>query len=504
MPKSSQPPRPKKRRNHTGSIVVLLIIIALLIAGIAGMIYLCINITSAPVKVERNDSFISAMLGMLNKQVENIPDISIPNSTSAPSTEPPTEPPTEPETEPPTTMPEPEHVVATATISSTGDVLMHMPVVNSGLRSGGVYDFEPIFRYVKEYTSAADLALANLETTLCGTDNGYSYSGFPNFNCPDEIVDGLADAGFDILLTANNHSYDTGLVGYKRNIETVRDRGLGNLGTMLTAEEPKYLVQNVNGINIGMVCYTYATSVSADGRPSLNGMPQISEQGLCNYFTYDNLPRFYEEVESYIAGMRDSGAEAIVLYIHWGAEYVTFVRDQERAIAQKLCDLGVDVIIGGHPHVIEPIELLTSETDPEHKTVVLYSMGNAVSNQRLGNLSMINTAHTEDGILFNITFSKYSDNTVYLESVDVIPCWVYLRNNKSPVEYNILPLDTSTEDQWIEKYDLSQTTFNAAKLSYNRTMDIVGQGLEASQEYLAAQKEQREADYLAAVMAPAA
>ena len=273
---------------------------------------------------------------------------------------------------------------------------------------------------------------------------------------------------------------------------------------MLTAEEPKYVVQNVNGINIGMICYTYATSVSEDGRPSLNGMPKISEPGLCNYFTYENLPAFYEEAKANIAAMREGGAEAIVFYLHWGTEYVLFARDRERAIAQELCNMGVDVIVGGHPHVIEPIELLTSTTDPEQKTVVLYSMGNAVSNQRLGNLSMINTAHTEDGLLFNITFSKYSDDTVYLENVDVLPCWVYLRNNKAPVEFNILPLDLSTEDQWMEKYNLNETTFNAARRSYDRTMEIVGAGLQESQEYLAAQKEQREADYLAAVMELAA
>ena len=83
--------------------------------------------------------------------------------------------------------------------------------------------------------------------------------------------------------------------------------------------------------------------------------------------------------------MKAAGAEATMIYMHWGVEYVTYAREQEQAIAQQLCDMGIDVIVGGHPHVVEPVDLLQSTVDPEHKTVILYSMGNAVSNQRLGN-----------------------------------------------------------------------------------------------------------------------
>ena len=103
------------------------------------------------------------------------------------------------ETEPPETEPpEPEHVVSRAQIAVTGDILMHMPVINTGLRSDGSYNFDSIFRYLTPYSSAADYAAANLETTLCGTDKGYKYSGYPAFNCPDEIVDALKKAGFDL------------------------------------------------------------------------------------------------------------------------------------------------------------------------------------------------------------------------------------------------------------------------------------------------------------------
>ena len=426
----------------------------------------------------------------------NLP-ISIPGTTETTA-------PVETTTAPPeTTMPEPEHVIATATISTTGDLLMHMPVVNSGLESDGSYNFDDTFQYLKEYVEAADYAAANLETTLAGTDNGYKYSGYPHFNCPDEIVDGVRDAGFDMLLTVNNHSYDTTLVGYKRTLEVIRDKELATLGTMLDAQEPKYVVQDINGIKIGMMAYTYATGVTSDGRPSLNGNAAMKEAGICNYFTYENLPAFYDEVQGHLDAMKEEGAEATMLFIHWGVEYQTKQNQQQSTIAQELCDLGIDVIVGGHPHVIQPVDLLTSTTDPEHKTVCLYSLGNAVSNQRLGNISYVKTSHTEDGMLFSVTFSKYSDGSVHLEGTDILPTWVHMTTSGAR-EYYILPLDDEITEQWQEKYSLSDTYFNNAQRSYTRTMDIVEDGLIECQEYLEFQKTLREWQYLADVNPEAA
>ena len=498
MPYQPQSPRRKKnQRGHTVAIAVCLVIIAALIVGTAVLIRMCLNISANPPE-GGGSSFLSSLFDRFSSDKPSQSEEKEPGDVTVPITATPTE------TEPPeTTMPEPEHVVATATITSTGDILMHMPVVDTGRQSDGSYNFESIFRYVKEYTIAADYAAANLETTLCGTDNGFKYSGYPNFNCPDEIIDSLSDAGFDLLLTANNHSYDTTLVGYKRTLEVVRDRGLDTMGTYASPEETKWQVKDLNGIQIGMLCYTYANAVGAKGNPRLNLNAELPESGICNFFTYDNLDAFYAEVEGYLEEMKNAGAEATVVYMHWGEEYQLSPNNYQTTMAQKLCDMGVDVIIGGHPHVIQPVDLLTSPTDENHKTVILYSMGNAVSNQRLGNISTINTAHTEDGILFNVTFSKYSDGTVYLESVDLIPCWVNLITSGSR-EYNILPLDDSTRDNWQEKFNLSDNALSAAQRSYDRTMAIVGSGLEKAQDYLENQKELREANYLAAVMNPAA
>ncbi len=439
----------------------------------------------------------AAVIGMIIR-TDSAGHASAPTEGPTIATEP--EAPTETETEPPTTtMPEPEHVVSTATILSTGDLVMHIPVVNTGLQSDGSYNFDSIFRYITDYVNAADYSVVNLETTFAGTDNGFPYAGYPRFNCPDALANATKSAGFDMLLTANNHSFDTTLVGYKRTLEVVRELGLETLGTYLSADEQKWTIEEINGIKVGMLCYTYATGLGPKGTPRLNGNAEIGEAGICNYFTYDNLPAFYSEVQGYLDEMKAAGAEATMIYMHWGVEYVLAPNEYQTAMAQKLCDLGFDVIIGGHPHVVQPVDLLQSNEDPDHKTVVLYSMGNAVSNQRMGNISSISTPHTEDGILFSVTFSKYSDDTVYLENVSAIPTWVNLNSNNGSRQYNIVPLDDSIRSEWMSKFNMTENEYNSAQRSYDRTSQLVDEGIAKSQEYLSQQKQARDAAYLAAV-----
>ena len=406
----------------------------------------------------------------------------------------PTEPPA---TEPPTTLPpEPEHVVATAAIGTVGDLLMHKPVFDSCWQSDGSYNFESIFRYIREDISALDYAIANLETTF-GGDN-YKYQGNPAFNCPDALADYVAEAGFDMLLTANNHAGDTMGPGITRTVERVRESGLTALGTQLNGDEPKFALVDINGIRIGMVCYTW--SYSGDGNSfSLNGLSPVKDEGQVNYFVNSNPDKLYNEAEQIMAQMKAQGAEATMMFIHWGVEYVMKENALQDTIAQRLCNMGFDVIVGGHPHVVQPVDLLTSQVDPDHKTVVIYSLGNAVSNQRTGISDLFPPGYTEDGVLFNVTFCKYSDGTVYLQDVDVIPTWVDLRTTSGRY-YHILPLDGSRQDQWQEELDLSDVGLAAATRSYNRTMGIVGEGLNLAKQYLADAQENRDANYLAAAV----
>ncbi|MGM9549210.1 MAG: CapA family protein [Faecousia sp.] len=379
--------------------------------------------------------------------------------------------------------------VASATVGVQGDLLMHKPVIKACTLEDGGYDFESIFRYVAEYTAGCDYSVANLETTLGG--DGYPYQGYPDFNCPDEIAKAAKDAGLDMLLTVNNHSSDTTTDGILRTVTRVREIGLTPLGTQLSDDEPKYAVVDVEGIQVGMTAYTYATS-EKDGRPSLNFEPEVTQTGLVNYYTEGNLERFYSEVQSVLTQMKATGAETTMLYIHWGTEYSLQADATQRTIAQKLCDLGVDVIVGGHPHVVEPMELLTSASDPDHKTVVIYSLGNAVSNQRR-DLMELNTGHTEDGALFTVTFEKYPDGGVYVADVGVMPTWVNMSSVNGKLEYNILPLDDARRGQWQSLYSLDEALFASAAASYDRTMSIVGPGLEQCRSYLAQAKQAREA-----------
>ena len=470
----------RKKQKGSGLRAVLIILIMLLIAAIGVMVWLCVRLVTAP------------------QAAQTVPTPA-PTEIIAFPTAAPTE-----ATVPETTVPkEPEHVVSTATILSIGDLLMHGQLITDAKQDDGSYDFSYIFPYITEYATAADFAVANLETTLAGTAK--PYQGNPMFNCPDEIVDAAKNAGFDMLLTANNHSYDSQQAGFERTIRTVREKGLINLGTMLSGDEPKFVVQEINGIKVGMTVFTYEDSVVGNKVPALNYNPmQAGGYDIINCFRHSDPEPFYAELETQIQGMREQGAEAIVVYMHWGQENKLQPNASQQAMAQRMCDLGVDVIVGGHPHVVEPVELLESTVNPEHRTVCLYSMGNAVSNQRLGLLKSISTAHTEDGVMFSITFSKYSDGTVYLEDVDLIPTWVraidangntVVRQSATIRRYEILPLDDSRRSQWQELFGLDDSTLTQCNDSWQRTMDIVGDGMTQSRDYLHAEKIAREANY---------
>lgn len=458
------------RNQKSGGLAkaLLIVLILLLIAATAFLIWLCID--------------------MVNTQPQQIqtPQVTI---------ELPTEVTTQPleTTEPPTTAPpEPEHVVATATIASQGDLLMHKPVFDTCRQSDGSYDFSSIFRYSKELVSSYDYALANLETTFGG--DGYPYQGNPAFNCPDGLMAAVVDTGYDMLLTANNHAGDTMGDGITRTVEKVREAGLTALGSQLS-EEPRYSIVEVNGIQIGMVCYTWA--YSGDGnRFSLNGLTPVKDVGQMNYFTNSNPDKLYNEAEQIIADMKAAGAEATMIFLHWGQEYQITENASQQKMAQRLCDMGFDVIVGGHPHVVQPMALLESTVDPNHKTICIYSLGNAVSNQRTGVSSLFPAGYTEDGVLFTVTFEKYSDGTVYVSAADVIPTWVNMNSNNGSREYNILPLEKAKEEQWTEAFGLTSGQFSAAQKSYDRTMGIVGEGLSACQSYLEQAKADRESYYL--------
>ena len=363
----------------------------------------------------------------------------------------------------------PESKEITATILNTGDILLHDNVLWGAKQSDGSYNFSQLFKFARPYITKADYAVANLEVTLGGTEAG-NYRGYPGFNSPDSILDYVKADGFDMLLTANNHCLDTGLAGMKRTAKQIKTSGLDILGTKETTSDPMYVVKNINGIKIGMVAYTYGTNSSAAGADE-----------LINYFSSANLPAFYSEAQSVIDDMKQNGAEAIVFYMHWGNEYQTKPNVYQKDIAQKLCNMGVDVIVGGHPHVLQPIELIHSE-DSQNTTVCLYSMGNAISNQRISEMTgLCETGHTEDGVLFSYTFTKDQSGDVSLTAVDIIPTWVDRYGERGSYQYTMYPLENMA---MAENYDLDAATVQKAKDSYERTRKIMSDGLSVCQQHL--------------------
>ena len=260
-------------------------------------------------------------------------------------------------TEPPGPVP-----VATATVGSSGDILIHKPVLQAARQKDNTYDFTSMFALVSPYVKKMDYSAINVELAV-------SRSGFDTpemqFRIPPSLITAVSGAGYRLGLLANNHAGDAGSQGYITTREVLTENGMDFIGTRGAVADKRYLVKDVGGIKIGLVNYTYGQDTSSNS--------------LINRFSDSNLELFYTDMQRQIADMKADGAEAIVLYIHWGYEYFLTPNRNQTAVAEKMCELGVDVIIGGHPHKIQPLELITA--DNGNQAVCLYSMGNFLSNQ---------------------------------------------------------------------------------------------------------------------------
>ena len=362
-----------------------------------------------------------------------------------------------------------------ATVLSIGDIMCHSHQLEGAKTSDG-YDFSAFFKELSPYFQKYDLCVGNLELTFGGTESG-SYRGYPSFNTPDQLADTIKSSGINLLMTSNNHSYDTGLFGLKRTAQVLKEKQIEYTGTRELETEPKYLVKDINGIKIGIVNFTYETTGDDATRKYLNG-GAISRDanGLINTFSYQRIDSFYTEAKSVIEAMKNDGAEFISFYMHWGEEYQLTANTWQKSIAQKLSNMGVDMIVGGHPHVVQPTELIHSE-DSQNTTICIYSLGNAVSNQRRELMKNSSPkGHTEDGVMFSYKLKKSGDGEVSVVDVDIIPTWVY-KYSQNGYKYTVYP---------IEDLQTATTKYSslASKLteSYNRTKAIVESGLTECQQ----------------------
>lgn len=281
----------------------------------------------------------------------------------------------EPTREPPPPPPPPEPTVAKLVVC--GDVMSHMPLTNDAKNAEtGEYDYRRVLQNAKPMVEAADYAIANLETTFAG---GPPYSGYPSFNTPDALADALKDAGFDLLLTANNHCMDKGFSGLCRTLDVLDEKGLLHVGTSRTQEEAdnNLVVADVGGISVAFLGYTYGT----------NGIPLSSKAPYSvNLFNTDYMTSLSTLDETRLRAALDQAkatdADLIVVMIHWGIEYKTKQNAYQEKVAQFLFDNGADVVLGGHPHVLQPMELRTLEREEgEKQGFVCYSLGNFISSQ---------------------------------------------------------------------------------------------------------------------------
>ncbi len=360
-----------------------------------------------------------------------------------------------------------------ATVLSIGDIMAHQTQID-GAKTNDGYDFSAFFEEVSPYFKEADLTIGNLELTFGGTESG-SYRGYPSFNTPDELADTIKESGIGLLMTANNHSYDTGFFGLKRTARILKEKGLEYTGTKQTPEESEYIIKTVNGIKIGIANFTYETTGDDASRKYLNGGAIATEANeYINTFSYQRLQTFYNQASQIIIDMKNNGAEFITFYMHWGEEYQLTANNWQKTIAQKLCDMGVQMIIGGHPHVIQPMELIHSE-DSENTAVCIYSLGNAVSNQRRELMSSSPNGNTEDGVMFSYTLKK-SNGEVTLDSIDLVPTWVR-KYQDNGYKYTIYPIE-DIENVSSKYPDIA----SKLKESYKRTKSIVENGLTECQQ----------------------
>ncbi len=360
------------------------------------------------------------------------------------------------------------------TIGSTGCMLLHSPFIDSYPDAEGNYDFSSIYKYITPYYSAPDFMTCEFEGSLAGPDAGYS--GYPLFLSPDVIIENIRDAGVDLQFLASNHVYDGGSDGFHRTMEVYNQKSIAFSGVREKNTDKQYTIEDINGIKVGFIDYVYET----DGEgTNLNGIPLMQEDwDLVNTFDYNDLNSFYTEIQHNIASMKTEGAQFIIAQMHWGTEYQLEESTYQDEMAQKLCDLGVNAIIGGHPHCEQPIDVLNASNGSGHMFCI-YSEGNALSNQRTYLMDEMPTGHTEDGVMVTLTLHQDSNGNVTIKDIDLLPTWVYRYQDNAGSKYYILPLDDVAN---IETTTGISDIKQEAQDSYDRTMEELGPGLKKAKQ----------------------
>lgn len=309
------------------------------------------------------------------------------------------------------------------TLVMVGDMLMHMPVNRSGIKSDGDIDFSHLFTYTERFIKEADIALVNQEVLLGGKELGIS--GYPMFNTYYEVGDALVDAGFDVVLHATNHTMDRGKEGLLNCISYWEDNhpSITYLGIQDTAEEQdEIFVTEQNGIKIAILNYTYG----------LNGLTMPDDMPYAvNLMDKEKMARDITKAKEV--------ADFVVVCPHWGTEYVLKESAYQKEYAQFFLENGVDLVIGTHPHVIEPVEMLYDENGNE--MLVYYSLGNYVNS----------TASEENnigrrmlGAMAEINIIRDNNGDVIIDDYTAHPIVTYVSANKKNI--SVFPMNMFNDE----------------------------------------------------------
>lgn len=298
----------------------------------------------------------------------------------------------------------------TLTLLFVGDLMQHQGQIDAARTATG-YDYSSCFDYVKEEIKSADLAIANLEVAL----GGKPYKGYPAFSTPDEYLTAIHNAGFNVLITANNHSLDRRKQGLERTIRLLDSLNIPHAGTYATSEERKKrypLLLEKNGFRIALLNYTYGT----------NGI-LVTPPNIVNYIDTATIAK---DIEASKALKPD----VIIACMHWGIEYQSLPNKEQKSLVDWLLQKGVNHVIGSHPHVVQPIEVRPdSLTNDKH--VVVYSLGNFISN--------MSARRTDGGLMVRMELVK--DTTVRLNHCEYSLVWTARPIQSGKKIHQLLPVD---------------------------------------------------------------
>lgn len=323
-----------------------------------------------------------------------------------------------------------------------GDIIGHNNL-NEYARNygGGDPDYSVIFDSLRDYVDKYDFMMLNCEFT---TNPNLSSSGYPTFNSHSAIYDGLADIGVDVITTANNHCLDTGLEGVDYTIDAIRSAGIDNVGSY--KDDKDYLIKDVNGIKIGILAYA----------EDLNGLDYLVANSPDKVDRL-NPDLIRDDIENIIA----KGADFVVIYPHWGREYESYPTDYQINLARAMIDWGADMVIGNHPHVIQPREEYQSVDG--RKGIIYYSLGNLISNQNYRYFD--NDQRVNQGLLLDtIIYKSKTDNKAKILNASYKTIWTdsiedeYGRLNRSYVteEYIQGPKRNFANDYMIEQMNIAE------------------------------------------------